>query len=126
MSTVADCMTKTPLTIDHDLSMADARERMASNNIRHLPVFQDGHLVGVVSDRDLAIVSGFDTVDMNKTSVAVAMSEKPYTVEPGESLRNVVATMAERKIGTAVVMDDGKLAGVFTTIDAMRKLAEML
>ena len=126
MSTVKECMTASPLTIEHDLSMADAAERMTHNQIRHLPVFQGGHLVGMVSDRDLAVVSGFDSIDPKKTSVAMAMNQHPFTVAPGDNLKGVVSTMAERKIGTAVVMEDGNIVGVFTTVDALKKLAELL
>ena len=51
---------------------------------------------------------------------------EPYTVAPDAQLREVARTMAERKIGSAVVVDGGEVTGVFTTTDALRALAAVL
>lgn len=46
-------MTPCPITADPATSVAEALRRMAGNNLRHLPVVQNGHVVGVVSMRDV-------------------------------------------------------------------------
>ncbi len=46
-------MTPCPITVDVDTSVAEALRRMAGNGLRHLPVLQQGHVVGVVSMRDM-------------------------------------------------------------------------
>ena len=50
----------------------------------------------------------------------------PYSVAPDATLREVVRTMAEKKYGSAVVVEGGQVVGVFTTTDALRALAGIL
>jgi acetoin utilization protein AcuB len=124
--TVGDCMTANPVTIPADLSLADAAERMHEHGIRHLPVLDQGHIVGLVSERDLALVMGIPGVDKNRVEVTEAMTVSPYIVAPETPLEEVVAMMHERKIGTAVVMQDGAMKGIFSVIDALAVLLFML
>ncbi len=124
--TVGQCMTPNPVTIPADLSLADASERMYEHDIRHLPVTDQGHVVGLVSERDLAMITGIPGVDKNRVNIAEAMSVHPYIVSPDASLLSVCEVMIERKIGTAVVMQDGQIKGIFTVIDALAQLVAML
>ncbi|HLT38693.1 MAG TPA: CBS domain-containing protein [Enhygromyxa sp.] len=119
-------MTPNPVTIPADLSLADAAERMYEHGIRHLPVMDRGHIVGVVSERDLALVTGIPGVDKDRVEVTEAMVPHPYIVAPETPLEEVVAVMQERKIGTAVVMKNGEMRGIFSVIDALAVLLFML
>lgn len=125
-ATVNDYMTPSPITIPSDLTMHDAAERMFDNKIRHLPVTNAGHIVGIISDRDIAVVDTIPSVDRNKVEIGTAMSSNPYICAPDTPLVDVVRTLCEHKIGTAIVMKDGKLAGIFTLIDALRALENRL
>jgi acetoin utilization protein AcuB len=124
--TVGDCMTRNPITIPSDLSLADAGARMYEHGIRHLPVLADGHVVGLVSERDLALVMGIPGVDKHRVEVTEAMISNPYIVASSTALEQVIATMHERKIGTAVVMDEGQMQGIFSVVDALEVLLFML
>jgi acetoin utilization protein AcuB len=124
--TVGDCMSQNPVTIPADLSLGDAAARMYEHGIRHLPVIDRGHVVGLVSERDLAMVLGIPGVDKNRVEVTEAMTANPYIVSPSTPLEDVVATMHERKIGTAVVMEEGEMRGIFSVIDALEVLLFML
>jgi CBS domain-containing protein len=55
---VGDWMTKEPVTVSPDASAAESLDRMLSEGFRHLPVTEDGALVGVVSLRDLSRAAG--------------------------------------------------------------------
>lgn len=123
---IKDFMTPMPIVIDSELTLDDAATRMFEHKIRHLPVMQNGHLVGIVSDRDMSILDTIPEVDRHRVTVASAMTPNPYTCNSETSVAEVVTIMAEHKIGTAVVMDEGKLSGIFTPIDAMRLLARLL
>lgn len=124
--TIGDCMTANPVTIPAALSLADAAERMYEHGIRHLPVIDRGHVVGLVSERDLALVMGIPGVDKERVEVTEAMVPHPYIVSPETPLEEVVAVMHERKIGTAVVMKNGEMRGIFSVIDALAVLLFML
>ena len=119
-------MTRLPFSIDANATLREAQQKMEQEGVRHLPVTESGKIVGIISDRD--IKSAFDPIvempPMRK--VRSTMSVDPYIVPPYEPLDDVLSTLAERKIGCAIVADEGKLAGIFTTIDAARMLAERL
>lgn len=125
-TTIGEWMTPNPVTIPSDLSLSDAIERMFEHDIRHLPVTDQGHIVGLVSERDLALVMSIPGVDKDAVDVCEAMRPHPFIVSSDTPLDEVVAVMREKKIGTAVVMDDGKLTGIFSTIDALAVLSTAL
>ena len=82
--------------------------------------------MGVLSDRDLHLIESLRDVDPEKVTVEEAMSEVVYTVAPRAPLDEVVREMAQHKHGCAVVADNGKVVGVFTTVDALRAFADLL
>ncbi len=124
--TIGECMTRDPITIPSDLSLADAQLRMYDYGIRHLPVIDQGHVVGIVSERDIAMVTGIPGVDKNHVKIVEAMVPHPYIVAPSTPLMEVCSTLLERNIGTAVVMEDGHLRGIFSVVDALAQLVAML
>jgi CBS domain-containing protein len=124
--TISDCMTKVPITIPDDLTLADARQRMFDHKIRHLPVMKGDHLVGIVSERDIAMISSIPGVKSDRVLINQAMTDGPFTCAPGDALESVATTMLERKIGAAIVMEESTVVGMFTTIDALRELVERL
>ncbi len=119
-------MSTSPHTIGHDQPLAKAHKLMQEHGIRHLPVLDAGKLVGMLSDRDLHLIETLRDVDPNEVLVEEAMSTVLYTVTPDTPLDEVAAEMADNKYGSAVVLDHGKVVGVFTTIDGMRALSELL
>ena len=119
-------MTTTPHTIGSDQTIAKASALMSEHRIRHLPVLHGGQLLGVLSDRDIKLIESFPGVDASKLKVEEAMTEQPYTVTPDMPLDEVVSTMAEKKYGSAVIVQNHKVVGIFTTVDACQALAELL
>ncbi len=123
---ISQYMTRSPHSIGVRQPLAAAHRLMRKHRVRHLPVLADGRLVGLVSMRDLHFVETLQDVDVDTVPVEDAMTADPYMVPPDASLLRVARTMAQRKIGSAVVTDKGKVVGVFTTVDAMRALADLL
>jgi acetoin utilization protein AcuB len=119
-------MTTSPYSIGQEQRLSQAHRLMREHNIRHLPVLHGGLLVGVLSDRDLHLIETLRDVDPEKVLIEEAMSPTVYTVSPKAMLDEVVREMAHHKYGCAVVIDNGKVVGVFTTIDAMRVFADLL
>ncbi len=118
---VEEVMTRCPETVDEDSNISVAHILMKGKQIRHLPVVHLGKLTGVLSDRDLKMVSLLPQKD--KISVSEVMTRSPVTVEETSSLISVLKTMVWTKVGSVVVMGrTGKIAGIFTTQDALRLL----
>lgn len=124
--TVRKHMTLGPQLISSEHTLAQARQVMRERNIRHLPVVDDGRLVGVVSQRDLYLLETLRGVDPASEKVKEAMSREPFAVPPDAPLDEVALAMAECKYGSAVVVDQGVVVGLFTTVDALRALAAVL
>jgi acetoin utilization protein AcuB len=119
-------MTYVPKSIGFDQTIAQASDFMKKLRLRHLPVLRGGKLVGILSDRDINLILGFKDVDPSITKVEEAYTQTPYFTSPETPLNEVVAEMAEKKYGCALVMDNEKLVGIFTEVDAFRALAELL
>jgi len=80
----------------------------------------------MLTERDLHLVETLKDVDPTKVTVEDAMSTQVYSVEPDTGLDAVAREMAEHKYGSAVVMQNQKVVGIFTTVDACSALAELL
>jgi acetoin utilization protein AcuB len=119
-------MTRSPHSIGDDQSLARAKIVMQEHRIRHLPVLHGGHLVGMLTERDVQLVETLDHIDSGLVTVSDAMSQSVYAVSPETPLKQVAAEMAACKYGSAVVMRGRDVVGIFTTIDACRALASLL
>lgn len=119
-------MTTDVQTIGDEQPMSAAHRMMREQRIRHLPVLHQGKIVGIVTDRDLRLVETLSDVDPNKVAVSEAMTPDPYVVTPEAALDEVVATMAAKKYGSAVITDHGHVVGIFTTVDACSAFADLL
>lgn len=119
-------MTTQPHTIGHEQTIEHAKKMMHDLRIRHLPVLKGGQLVGLLSDRDINLVLSFEAPEAAQMQVIEACTDKPYTTTPNTPINEVVSHMAEKRIGSAVITDNGKVVGIFTEVDAMRALAELL
>jgi len=117
-------MTASPRSIDADATVSEAQSMMERHGVRHLPVTNGEKLVGIVTDRDVKTTLDpllhMPTLQM----VRGMMTPEPYVVGPDEPLDSVLLTLAERRIGCALVAEGGKLTGIFTTTDASRMLGE--
>jgi acetoin utilization protein AcuB len=127
MPTMSQYMTRQPLTVRKDAKMSQAHELMRSHRIRHLPVLEAGKLVGIVSDRDLHLIETLPDSDPDEVTVEEAMTEDVYMVGCDDPVDAVVERMAAHKYGCAIVANRrGLVEGIFTTVDAMHVLADVL
>ena len=115
-------MTPTPLTIDPETLLSAAAEIMREQGIRHLPVVQNGDLLGVLSERDVNVVRCLHTVTLDTVNAGKIMHEAPFSVLPDTPLADVAAQMAKKRYGSAIVEEGGEVVGIFTTVDGLRAL----
>jgi acetoin utilization protein AcuB len=123
---VSHCMTREPFTIQSGEPLHQAHRIMRARRVRHLPVLNGEELVGVVSERDLYLLETLRGVDLAKEPVSEAMTAQPYTVTPEAKLRDVVHEMLRERYGSAIVVHDQKVVGIFTRSDALRALEKLL
>lgn len=122
---IGSYMVKSPYVGDPDLGLKEAFELMKECNIRHLPVTSQDRLAGIVSERDLRAALTLPHAEQLRLSDI--MKTDAFVVRRTSPLRDVVRTMQEEKIGSAIIInEDRECIGIFTTIDALGILAEML
>ena len=119
-------MTVLPHTIGADQTLSKADKMMADLKVRHLPVLNGGKLVGILTDRDVRLVESFRDVDPEKVTVDEAYTPDPYITSPGAPLSQVCAEMAAHKFGCALVVDNNKLVGIFTWVDALKAMDHLM
>ena len=119
-------MTSPVRTIRATSTLAEAHRWMNELGVRHLPVFEGRQLVGLVSQRDLHLVETLKDVDPRTVTVEEAMSQDAFVVEPESALAEVCQRMADRKLGSAIVVEGEDVVGIFTTVDACRALTAVL
>lgn len=118
-------MTSTPATADEGLLLADARERMYMDHIRHLVVLRAGAVAGLVSSRDVAMALALPGGDKTKLTVRDAMTPEPYVCDPTTPISVVAEQMEAHRYGCAIVVEGDEAIGVFTTTDALRALRQL-
>jgi acetoin utilization protein AcuB len=119
-------MSTSPHSVGPEQTLATAHSMMREHHIRHLPVLHGGKLVGMLTERDVALIASMQGASEKITTVEDAMSSDVYSVTPDAPLDEVAAEMAEKKYGSTVVLQNGKIVGMFTTTDVCRALSELL
>ena len=123
---ISKYMTTTPMTIESTASLAEAEAMMHKNNIRHLPVMERSKVYGILSDRDLHRFLGLKGVDIKLEAVKNVCVTKILVANAEAKLNTICNQMAENKYGSVIVEDNNKIVGIFTWVDALRALGELL
>jgi len=121
---VAVAMTPFPFWVEEDDTLVHAEALMEQHDIRHLPVKRGEELVGVLTLRDLALA--LDGAKDATLRIRDACISEAFVVDLHDPLDLVALRMAELHVGSALVVREGKLCGVFTAADACRLLGEIL
>jgi len=114
---IREAMTPNPTTVEPGTTAQDAARIMTSEDIGSLPIVEGDRLVGVVTDRDIAIriVAEGKGADVPIGEIA---SKDVVTVDPEQSLEEAARLMAEHQVRRLpVTEEDGKLVGVLAQAD---------
>jgi acetoin utilization protein AcuB len=130
--TVAEWMTKNPITIEEDASVIEAIHLLKEKNVRRLPVVKKGRLSGLVTEKMLygympAKATSLDQWELHyllsKTPVKAAMNPKPHTVKRETLVSEAAKLLHDRKLnGILVVDEEGELEGLLTTTNFLEAL----
>src|SRR5215212_5023769 len=132
-------MTQNLLTLSPKASVAEALTLCRERRIRHIPILEEGRLVGIVSDRDLrdaspALGDAERASALQETRIGDVMTCEVITADPQDFIENAAQEMYEHKIQSLPVIaeepvvDEGsavaeeELLGIITSSDVMRAL----
>ena len=127
---IRDWMAKNVFTVTEDTSLLDVTRVMTENNIRRLPVEDNGKLVGIITDRDVKDASPAKTTTLDvhelyylfsEIKVRDIMTSKPIVLSGDDSLEKAAVIMLETKIsGIPVTDEDNNLIGLLSETDVLR------
>ena len=128
MPIVGGVMTSFPYFVETNEPVSRIERLMDEHHIRHVPVQENGKVVGVVTERDLhhLIKRSASLEEKERVRARDIMIANPYVVAFNTPLNEVVIGMAQRHIGSAIIVRRGKLAGILSSIDVCRILGEYL
>ena len=114
---VGERMTKEPIALEPEATLATAKSICRSNSVRHFPVVDCGHVIGIVSDRDLRRAAGVGR--RADTALDELMSRDVISIDPDAPLSDAARAMLEEKISALVVTVDEELVGILTLSDVL-------
>ena len=123
--TLKAAMTPFPYSVPPEASLDEATEVMREHEVRHLPVVEDHRIVGIVTRHDIEAARSLGRKS-KRLRVEDCRESDVYVVDLNEPIDSVLLTMAERRIDSAIVTRQGRLAGVFTAVDACHSFGEYL
>ena len=133
MSTIADVMTKNPITIHHDASVVEILDTLSKCDFDHLPVVNsEERLVGMISKSDLykkTLVLSKTTTgktytmkQLEATKANDIMTARPLSISPEHSLALAVEILLQSKFHALPVVSDEVVVGVVTAKDLLGAL----
>jgi acetoin utilization protein AcuB len=137
MASLESVITHSLVTIEPLATLAQANELMRTYDIRHLPVLDNGRIVGILSDRDVqrgmrvdikrggdaeVIEAGFNAA----YTVQDFMSSPIETIEESASLSAAVTQMLDKHISALIVTREEVACGIVTTYDLLRTMLDVL
>jgi len=122
---IDEFMSRCPETVTLQASYKEIVDLLENKVIRHLPVLDGKKVVGIISQRNLKLPSKLaDVINLKAQDI---MTADPYTAHPETAVDIVTYTMAERGIGSTIIVSSyGELLGIFTTIDALNALTDIV
>ncbi|MEQ8706635.1 MAG: CBS domain-containing protein [Phaeodactylibacter sp.] len=130
-TTVAQIMSTPVITVGPNDTMSDVQDIFRKNNIHHIPVVDDGKVVGIISKSDYyRLLHGFTLFKTQKSEeyndaimrsllAGEAMTRQVATLAPDDSLEMAVGFFRENLFHALPVVDKGRLIGIVTTFDLL-------
>jgi CBS domain-containing protein len=130
---VKDLMSRKVETLEQYDTLSLSEDLMKMKRLRHLPIVEDGRLVGIVSQRDLfraglSTVQGFGSRAqegyLKTVLVKEVITNEVITIGPDEDIGKAARIMLKEEIGCLPVVEGEKLVGLISESDIMRFIAE--
>ncbi|MDT5095449.1 MAG: hypothetical protein QOH60_4812 [Mycobacterium sp.] len=113
-------------TINPDTTVTELLAGMAEHNIGAMIVMDSGGLVGIVSERDVVRRLNESGAGLLGQPVSAIMTTVVVTCSPGDSIDDLTALMTENRVRHVPVIDDGRLAGIVSIGDVVKRRMEEL
>ena len=134
MTLISEIMTRDVISVEVNEPLWMARDILEKKNIRHLPVNENGRLVGILSLTDVMRLSfgnvyGTDESEMDDTvmemlSIDQVMKVHPVVINSSDPVRKAAEILTTAEFHALPVVDNGELVGIVSTTDVIKFLIE--
>ena len=114
---IRDTMTVDPRSITPNDQIVEAARLMRDENVGSLPVSDDGRLVGMLTDRDIAVRVVAEGKSLESTTVGEVFSRNPVAARPDQDLDEALQLMAQHQVRRLPVVEDDRLVGILAQAD---------
>ena len=119
---IKDVMTSNPCSVDAEKSVAYAAKMMRDEDVGLAPVVEGDKLIGMLTDRDIAIRVVAEGRNPDDVKVSEVASKQVVTIDPQQDLDEALRIMAKHQVRRLpVVEEDGRLVGVVAQADVARE-----
>ena len=119
---IREAMTSKPCSIDADKPVSYAAKMMRDEDVGLAPIVEGERLVGVLTDRDIAVRVVAEGRDPDQVKVAEVASRDIVTLDPQQNLDEALRLMAQHQVRRLpVVEEDGRLVGVLAQADVAKE-----
>ena len=119
---IREAMTSKPCSIDADKPVSYAAKMMRDEDVGLAPIVEGERLVGVLTDRDIAVRVVAEGRDPDQVKVAEVASRDIVTLDPQQDLDEALRLMAQHQVRRLpVVEEDGRLVGVVAQADVAKE-----
>ena len=126
---VQDVLHSDPVTVGSGTTLAEVLRILSRKQVRHVPVVDDGRLVGIISDRDiksaLALSQGPVWEDGVRTAGQI-MTRDPITIAPMFLVEEAARIMVTNRISALPVVQGSRLVGIVTETDLLHLLSRAM
>jgi acetoin utilization protein AcuB len=131
---VSEIMMGNPVTLKPGDTLDLANDIISLGGIRHIPVVEEGGLIGLLSERDLIGAAATEIFALKRKRKSAllktvlikdVMKKKVITIAPDAPIKDAAHLMADEKIGCLPVVQNGVLVGLVTTTDILRYVEQL-
>lgn len=126
MKTCEEVMTPNPVYCLPTDTVTKVAEQMKSENIGSLPVIENEDtqkLIGIITDRDLALKLIAEGRDVKSTKVEAVMTRKVVTCRADDDLQRALDAMAQHQLRRIIIVDPlYKVLGIISQADVATRV----
>lgn len=131
---VTKIMSEAPVAVSTNTSVSEARKTLENNGIHHLPVTDNGRLVGIITSSDFLRVSfgefgnqdarGLDAMLDHTYKISDLMNAQPVTISKSQTVRDAAGILVTSGFHSLPVVDGENLIGIVTSSDLIQYLLD--
>lgn len=128
-SPVSEIMSTEVITVEASDTIWHVKSILEQNYLNHVPVMDEGSLKGMISKIDLgriAYSSQDPEFEEDQIPVSEIMSDEPVAIQKSAPIRELVKILSESEFHAVPVLDGMNIAGIVSTSDLIRNLADMI